>query len=352
MRDTKTRVRLADVAARVGVSLATASMALTGKGRISAEVREQVLAAARAVGYRRRGLPAGPERVHNVCILHHQDKDFEWNFIRPILFNLEDMLLEHDLLPILLPVRVGADAERVFQRVLAAGAGAVFSIHFHDESLFERLEKRGVRVVIVNNTNLQSRFHSVCVDDFQGAYEGCLHLLKLGHRGILYVEYERPELPAVVADRFIGFRKALEEHGVPFPAGRRVTLRTINRRELASRLRAAFAPASSSGSPRGTRPTAIFAHDDYLASYVYDCLRELGLQVPEEVSLIAPGDVLDYAEPCTPPITTMRINTASLGILAGRLLLDLLKGQIHDVHVLKLKQQLVRRGTCARPAQA
>lgn len=339
-----TRVRLAEVAARAGVSLATASLAMTGKGRISAEVREQVLAAAQALGYRRRGLPVSPEQVRNVGILHHQDKNFEWNFIRPILFNLEAMLLEHNLLPILLPVSVGADAERLFQSVLAAGAGALFSIHFHDEALFERLEKRGIRVVIVNNTNLQSRFHSVCVDDFQGAYEGCLHLLKLGHRHLLYAEYERPELPAVVADRFIGFRKALEEHGAPFAPGGRITIRPMNRRELASRLKAAFS--------RQPRPTAIFAHDDYLASYVYASLGELGLRVPEEVSLIAPGDVLDYAEPCTPPITTMRINTASLGILAGRLLLDLLKGEIHDVHVLKLKQQLVRRGTCARPAQA
>jgi LacI family transcriptional regulator len=339
-----------DVAARVGVSLATASLALTGKGRISAEVREQVLAAAQAVGYRRRGLPAGPERVRKVGILHHLDKNFEWNFIRPILFNLEAMLLEHDLLPILLPVSVGVEAEKVFQRVLSAGAGAVLSIHFHDESLFERLEKRGIRVVIVNNTNLQDRFHSVCVDDFQGAYEGCLHLLNLGHRHILYAEYERPDLPAVVADRFIGFRKALEEHAVPFPAGGRITIRSMNRRELASRLEAAFAPTSPPASARRPRPTAIFAHDDYLASYIYACLRELGLKVPEEVSLIAPGDVLDYGEPCTPPITTMRINTASLGILAGRLLLDLLRGEIHDVHVLKLKQQLVRRGTCARPA--
>jgi DNA-binding LacI/PurR family transcriptional regulator len=77
-------------------------------------------------------------------------------------------------------------------------------------------------------------------------------------------------------------------------------------------------------------------------------LEALGLEVPDDVSLIAPGDVLDYSQCYLPQITTMRINTTSLGKLACNLFFDRLRNNIQDIHVLKLKQQLVRRGTCAK----
>jgi DNA-binding LacI/PurR family transcriptional regulator len=99
---------------------------------------------------------------------------------------------------------------------------------------------------------------------------------------------------------------------------------------------------------RPDRPTAVFAHDDYLGMYVIRALLDLGLRVPDHVSLLAPGDVLDYALPCTPRITTLRINTALLGRTAAALLLDRLHNEREDVHVLKVKEQLVKRSTCGK----
>jgi DNA-binding LacI/PurR family transcriptional regulator len=333
--------RLLDVARRVGVSVSTASLALAGKGRISREVRERVLAAAQSLGYSkgRRSERQGA-RFHYVGILHHEDKEYEWGFIRPILLQIESSLLHHGFFPVLLPVRVGCDTAAVYRQASEAALGAIFSIHFHDEELFARLQARGCIVILVNNSNLQSKFDSVCVDDFQGAYEGCLYLAKLGHRDIAYVEYARPELPAVVADRFVGFKKALDEFGLPFPAQWRLTIPPMDLAALEEGLRALF------GGPH--RPTAIFAHDDYIAALTLGVLGRLSLGVPADVSLIAPGDVLDYGQSYVPRITTMRINTVSLGKLACNLFFDRLRDNIEDIHVLKLKQQLVKRGTCAR----
>ena len=222
--------KLLDVAERAGVSLSTASLALAGKGRISSGVRDHVIAAARDLGYRKRGrsFPRRPAGLRYVAILHHEDKEYEWGFIRPILLQIESSLHHHGYFPVLLPVRIGSDPESVFRRITEAGVGAVFSIHFHNEELFDRLEKRGTLVIIVNNSNLQDKFDSVCVDDFQGAYEGAVYLLKLGHRNIAYVEYERPDLPAVVADRFVGFKKALDESRIALPPDQRVTVRSLD----------------------------------------------------------------------------------------------------------------------------
>jgi len=76
-------------------------------------------------------------------------------------------------------------------------------------------------------------------------------------------------------------------------------------------------------------------------------LKEMGLEVPRDVSLVAPGDVLDYSLPFTPQITTMRINTSLLGRIAADLMLDRLHADHEELHVLKVKEQLVRRESCA-----
>jgi len=332
--------KLLDVAQRVGVSLSTASLALAGKGRVSAQVREQVLAAADALGYRKRdrALPRSPVGHRYVGILHHEDKEHEWGFVRPMLLQIESSLLHHGFFPVLLPVRIGSDPGGLFRLITEAGVGALFSIHFHNEELFARLEKRGTLVIVVNNSNLQNKFDSVCVDDFQGAYEGALYLIKLGHRDIVYLEYARPDLPAIVADRFIGFKKALDESRIVLPREQRVTVRSFDLDEL----RRALSPLFE----RTKKPTALFAHDDYIGVFALHALKALGLQVPEDVSLIAPGDVLDYSQCYIPQLTTMRINTTSLGKLACNLFFDRLQNNIEEIHMLKLKQQLVRRGTC------
>ena len=199
---------------------------------------------------------------------------------------------------------------------------------------------RSLEVMDFLRSTLQDKFNSVCVDDFQGAYEGALYLIKLGHRSILYVEYNRPEFPTVLADRFVGFKKALDEYKIPFSARQRITVTFMDLEELTGRLGSTFSTQK--------RPTAVFAHDDYIAAFLVVALRGLGVSVPAEVSLIAPGDVLDYSQPFLPQITTMKINTALMGKLACTLLLDRLNGESEDIHVLKVKQQLMKRGSCRK----
>jgi DNA-binding LacI/PurR family transcriptional regulator len=279
-------------------------------------------------------------RTHGAAIgiLHAEDRTYEWNFVRPIIAELEHALLAKGLLPVLLPMDTAADPAIAVRRAAGAGVGGVFAIQFSNAFMFTELVARGIAVVVINNSGLQDRFPTVCVDDFQGAYEGALHLLSLGHRSIAFVEYERPESPTVVADRFIGFRKALEEHQVSFPPERRITVPFMDVKRLERRLASLFGKAS--------RPTAIFAHDDYLGLYVIDALRRIGIEVPRDVSIVAPGDVLDYSLPLMPQITTMHIDTGLLGRLASGMMLERMTKRGTDAHVIKVKEQLVQRATC------
>ena len=331
--------RLKDVAAKAGVSVAAASLALSGKGRISVEVRERVRAAATDLSYRTGAVSRTRAAARQAMgILHCEDRAYEVSFVRPTLLELERTMLQRGYNPVLLPVNTATPVDQVARLVMDSCVGAVFFVQHADGAVLTELQHRGIMVVVINNGGFQDRFHSVCVDDFQGAYEGTLSLIALGHRSIAFVEYERPDSPAVVADRFVGFRKALEEAKISFTSEQRITIPFMDGKRLEKKLGTLFA--------RAEKPTAIFAHDDYLGLFVIQALRSLGLGVPEDVSLVAPGDVLDYSLPLMPQITTMRIDTSLLGRIAANLMLDRLRSSETGVQVLKVKEQLVRRASC------
>lgn len=339
------RITLGEVARAAGVSTATASLALSGKGRLSEDTRRQVIDIADSLGYRRRRSDPSPEadprRTVGILISVDYEWTFVWVLIQPIIEEIISTLENEGYTAILVPIRANDSTEQILNRIERSGVEAVLPVHYGNHILFIRLEDRGIPVVVVMNNNYQTKYYSVCSDDFQGAYEGCSYLLQLGHRDIAFVDCERRELPALNHDRLFGFRKALDEISAPFREDWRKTVNPDDFADVGSAVAELFA------GPR--TPTAIFALDDDLAVRLVRALSERGLRIPDDVSILAPGDVLDYNQPHLPRITTMKINTILMGRISAELLLNRLQRRREDIHVLKVNQQLVDRGSCRPP---
>lgn len=333
---------LKDVAKEAGVSISTASLVLNQKGQISQDVRDRVYEAAKKLDYTKTiYAPSGARKyISHIAVLVFEDaeKGFIWNFFRRIIVPLESALAEKQFYPVIVPVSLRHDTPDIFEKVVTSKAKALFSIDYGNQQLFQKLEDQGIPVVVINNSSFQTQFHTVCVDDFHGAYEGTRHLITLGHSHIVYAEYHRPDMLTLLNDRFIGFKKALDEENLRFSDDSRMTIDLFNMEELQDKLQKTF--------QKKEPPTAIFAHDDFLAARIIPALQNMQLRVPDDVSIIAPGDVLDYSQPFIPQITTMRINNELMGKLAGEMLLDRLKHHQEDIHALKVNQQLVERGSC------
>lgn len=335
------KVTLDDIAKHVGVSPATASLALSGKGRVSEQTRRAVANAARELGYARKTAEGcSDEAGTTVGILYMVDYRwaFAWVLIQPIVVEIIKNLEAEGYTPVLIPVRTTEDLDTVYHRIINSGVVAVLPIHYGNQILFIRLEDRGIPVVVVMNSDFQTKYYSVCVDDFQGSYEGCSYLLRLGHRNIAFVDGERRDLPLLSRDRYFGFYKALAEAGVEFPEEYYVKVDFSDGRTISEALDSLLSLPQP--------PTALFALDDDLGVRLYDVLQKRGISIPEDMSMIAPGDVLDYRLPHTPAITTMRINTTLMGRITAQLLLNRLKHRQEDIHVLKVNQKLVDRGSC------
>jgi LacI family transcriptional regulator len=336
--------RLHDVAEHAGVSIATASLVLNGKGRISDSVKKKVFEAAKALGYKNNLYVPHTLRhkIHPLGILLLDDfsKAFEWHFVRNIITHIEKVITDKRYYPVLFPVQYESNTKQIMSEILTTKVKGLFSIHYTNKELFNRLEELGLPVVLVNNSDYQRDFFTVCTDDFQGAYEGTLHLLQLGHRDIVHVKYELPEISTFLTDSTIGFQKALDEYSIKLNEDRILTVDLYNHNDLERKIRHLF---QSNGSV-----SAIYALDDYLAAKIIASLRTLSIDVPRDVSIIAAGDTLNYDDPFIPKISTMQVDIEAVGSLSGDLMLKRLNGMTKGLQVIKIKQHIVDRGSCSK----
>ncbi len=326
--------KLIDVAEKAGVSLTTASMALSGKGRISGEVRQKVMDAAEQVGYRK----SRQTISRHWTLLFNQDRENDSlsYFFNPIIRQLRISAKEAGYTVTMLPVSREMSTDEIFAEISELNPSALLSIHLADQHLFDKLEKKGIPCVIINNTAFLDRFFTVCVDDFLGAYEGTLKLITAGHRKIAYLDYPRENLPGTLTDRYFGFRKALEENGLTIPDQWRRTVNIRDYDDISSHLEEIFRL-------EGTGPTALFLHDDLLAGKVIHLLQKMGYSIPRDVSLIAPGDTLNYESAETYQISTMRIDTELMGSYAAGMMLERLGSGRQTPHILRIKQIFMDR---------
>ena len=201
--------------------------------------------------------------------------------------------------------------------------------------LFLELCRNGVKMVVVDEIITGVSVPAVACDDREGGFLATDLLIKAGHKRIAHIC--GPRLVRNSQDRLDGYRRALEMNGLPFDselaqfatvwseeAGRNSTLKLL---EL----------------PPGKRPTAIFAANDLLALTAWNVLKEHGLSVPDDISLVGYGNLREPYEKGL-LLTSVDQQPKDIGrnawILLKRLLSDDLS--VKSARVL-LKPELIER---------
>ena len=331
-----------------GVSVSTVSLVLNGKGNISRSVRARVIATAQELGYLKNihASSMASQRSSHIAVLVNEsyEKAFEWFLVRNIIMPIEATITQQNYYPILIPVTLNHSTWEIVKKVQMSGAGGVFAIHFGSRELFVQLEDRGIPVVLLNHSPYAQEFHSVTADALYGSFQATKHLLDKGHRHLVYADYTRPDVPGIVFDRGAGFQKAISEYQGGIDATE-LTAHSVDSNEHVHEV------AKRILEEKGAAPIAVVAHDDYFAAKLYAYWSHEGFKVPDDISLIAPGDTLDYALPFIPPISTMQIDTKLMGTLAGEMMLRRLAGESDSVEALKVQHAFRERGSCDRKSE-
>ncbi len=330
-----------DVARTAGVGVGTVSRVLNNSPRVSPEAREKVLSAIRELGFRRSKVarqlstgiqhrnigaimpfithPSFVERLRGMQLaLNHQDDDFNL-----ILYTVSDPERYHEQL-----------LEIVEQSTVD---GLLITTLNVSEEQRDLLTQSGIPFVTLSDACTEE-VNCISPDNIYGGYLATQHLLELGHRRVAYVGDEFANAYGFPTSelRYKGYFAALEEYDVPYRS--EYVCLGMHGEEAAHELTEHLLTLPEP-------PTAIFAMSDIQAVGCILAIREAGLRVPEDISVIGFDDVQlsRYLG-----LTTIRQHLEQSGYLGMQLLLDMLKTPDSVTPRQLPPLELVVRGTTQR----
>lgn len=330
------RVRLEDIAEKVGVSLSTVSRALSGEKGVRADIRERVVEAAKAANYTVPTPVAGKKVI--VAASSAAMIDYVRNqFTLYVLEGLRDRAQVLGLEIITCAVAGQAEENAVLEEALADPdvAGLLF-LTVDDESILAAMRDFGKPVVMINGDDPLMRLSSVTPCNRSAARVAAEHLIKLGHERILFLM--RPGRHTIERRRE-GWRDALVHHNLPYTDDLVVPvedwLPELAAQAITKRL-----------SEKGLDFTAVLAAGDSLAVGAMMGVQQAGYSVPGNVSVMGMDD-LPQAAFLNPPLTTMHIPMRELGYVALDLLRDSLTSVPMPPRRVELACHLVLRASTA-----
>lgn len=331
-----------EVAREVGVSTATVSRALRGLPRVSPETRERVLETATRMGYvaspHAASLASGRTRAIGVVVPNVT----RW-FFGSVVHGAEELLREegYDLLLYTVTGETAA-RKRLFSTHLQSkrvDAVMVLALRPTPEEV-AALDRTGSPTVVVGGA--VPGWSSVRIDDVKTAATAVRHLVGLGHTRIAHLggvpdpEHEGLDF-STSGDRLRGYRTMMAEAGLRIEPGWEVTgdFSALGGLTACRRLLST-----------GTRPTAIFAGSDEMAIGASHAIREAGLKVPDDISVIGIDnhELSEFFD-----LSTIAQPAPELGRLGAQVLLEALQSVTPPTPVETIvPTQLIARGTTAR----
>jgi len=349
-RERKVRIKMTttikDIAREVGVSHATVSYVLNKKADekgVSEETKKRILAMAKGLNYRRniiaRSLVTRKSKVIGLLI-----PCVTYSFWSQFARSVEDASRENGYHVLL--CHMNDDWQREIDEIdllreyRVAGLIVAPAYDRPDTDIYLRLQDDKVNFVLVDQhlNGLECNF--VGTDDKAGAYEAVTYLIKLGHRRVAYIN--GPRNAPTAQGRLRGYRDALADNNIAFDP----ELVEGDRFKREDGYKTAKKLLES-----GRKPTAFFAVTDMVAIGAMQAIKERGLRVPEDISVVgfADNEAVSIMEP---PLTTVRQPIREMGRAAVRIILDETEGKkwgengIRDTEKIILKPTLVIRKSC------
>jgi len=327
-------VTIHDVAQEAGVGIGTVSRVVNNSPAVKPTTRERVLAAIHRLNYK-------PDPIARSMISKRTNSigTIVPFFTRPSfmerLRGVEAVIarLEREL--ILYNVETSAQRDHFFRELpLHRKVDGLLIISLSpDDAVARRFRELGTPVVLIDAYS--PLLTSLVVNNVEGAYQAVKRLIELGHRHIGFIngEIEGNFKFNTANDRLIGLHRALGEAGLLFEpeqvlisewsrkGGKHAALQLLTQQK---------------------RPTAIFAASDVQAVGALEAARELGLRVPEQLSVIG-FDGIEISELLE--LSTMQQPLQEMGELGASKLVELIENPSHPPELIRFDTKFVERRT-------
>ena len=333
------------MAVKAGVSGATVSRVFNRPESVSPSTREKVLKAAKDLDYHPNVIATNFIKgiSGNIGVIIPRIKNIHMlsvYYFAELLGGIGDalsrrgynlVLLYHDITG---PVMPGNDYTTYFKEDNVDG-GIVLGTFANEPSLV-KLKEEGYRFCLINNYIENSGISYADADNLKGSYKAVKYLINLGHEKIAFLN--GPMYYTNSIDRLKGYKRAMEEHGIPF--NRELLFEGNYGRKSGY---TAARKILSAKSP----PSAIFVSNDRMAAGLLQGLLESGVKVPGDISIVGYDDS-DVATVVTPQLTTVHVSFYEIGYRCADELVKCIKGE-KDYFGISVQPKIVIRKSCSRP---
>lgn len=343
---------LKEIAAEAGVSVSTVSRVLnkSGKSPAGKEVRNRILEIAQRTGYtpnaharnlKMHSVPGNGNTCRSIACLFAQAADIGSGLARAVLVKgmeeearVHDYSLKYSLSSLdgLLPPAFDMMANSNVDGIAIIGS----SLRGTDSTgqYLRHLSQQTPRHIIYTGFEyLDAGLDQIVCDGQRAASDAADHLILSSHRQIAYIGGRGYSIP------FLGYCASLKEHGIPC-------------RESCVKL----VPISMEGGYRGAgellksglSPTACLCSNDVIAIGAMRAIREFGLSVPGDISIISMDDI-NVGQYLDTTLTTIHLPLAEMGRMTAKILIDRIEGGHHLPMKIVLPYHMVERESCVSP---
>lgn len=311
-----------DVAALAGVSAASVSRVMTGSRTVKPETRERVEQAVAELGYvpneSARSLKLSRSNLF-ACVI----PDIANPFFPELVRGVEDIASAQGYGTLLCNTDDDPGKESAYLNMLAQRRiDGLLMIPSRDEEPpagLEKLMNQGTPVVVMDRLLQGFEGDAIMLDNHLGGVQAAQHLVKLGHRRIAILN--RSPDTSTARLRQEGYEEVLISEGLFDESLVKLGSFTFEFGRDAARALLSVAP--------GDRPTAILAGSDVLAIAAMHAVHEIGLQVPDDISIVG-FDRIAISQLVSPPLTTIEQPIYQMARLAANLLVERARGTAEE----------------------
>ncbi|MYD10637.1 MAG: LacI family transcriptional regulator [Chloroflexi bacterium] len=338
------RPTISHVAKRAGVSPSAVSMYLNGRPGLGLETRRRIADAIDELGYVPRASRPRQQATSFIGVLVEKLPKLLTGdiFYADVTSGIQR---EAEGLGYSIAVSVIDEPTETLPRLVAEGSiEGLLALGGGDitDPLLRLIISSGMPLVTVDNQSDLQPLNSVVVDNYRGAYLATRHLIDMGHRRIAVIQ--GPRKYKSLTERYHGCLNALIDAGLGVDT-------ELVQRPLSSGVPNKGYREMKALLSRGEPPTAVFAVSDRTALGAIPAIREAGLRVPQDISIVGFDDMPPDVYPA-PALTTVTNERLSMGHIAMQRLHSIIK-KPHDTPVqVVMPCELVVRESSDRPGNS
>jgi DNA-binding LacI/PurR family transcriptional regulator len=338
-------VTIKDVAKLADVAPSTVSRVIANSPRISEKTKKKVRDAMEQLGYHpnfiARSLASQTTKAIGLVMMSSTDKAFQNPFFPTVLRGISEAANERQYA---LHMTTGKTEDEIFDGVvdMVQGGrvdGVVLLYSKVEDRILSYLQQRKFPFVVIGKPfkHVEEITH-VDNDNYRAAKEVTEYLITLGHEAIAFIGGNLNLV--VTVERLLGYEQAIKDAFLPLQSEY-----IIHEEFLREGGQEAVRELMSLKQP----PTALVVADDLMALGVLNTLDEMGIKVPDDISIISFNNVL-LAEMSKPPLTSVDIGIFELGFEAAKSLMQKIENPKEPIKRIIIPYELVIRHSCEMPA--